>query len=350
MEYNIQELNNWLANNTTLSAAFSTRSLRILVAHILKGRNYRLITERNTKDKLIITYVWLLDIYRNAREKWGNGWKEGLLADLQGIKRKTPEQKNLQIWLLGLPQKTVTNLGVKRTLEQHLKETDESVTGMLREIGRPREDIDIAWLMLMGGAATLTIRGSDKSKVGKRVEKLLAKSALTILGFTLDENFWMNIERDAEVERETDAEVATKRGRLRIEVGLIEAGNQEVIEDKIGRVGQNGIILFDRIGPKSNIHQTAANRQVNLIQIRDGQPLVDLHRILGPVATIKLNDPPKTEEEIDRAVAELPDEFFNIGNIAEELGEETDEEIGDDESDDNDLEEPKQPIVEDPDK
>ncbi len=322
MKYNIEELNNWLANNTTLSAAFSNRSLRVLVAHILKGRNYRLITERNTKDKLILTYVWLLDIYRNARAKWGEEWKQGLLKDLQGIKRKTTEQNNLQVWLMGLTQKTATNLGVKRNLELHLIETDESVTQMLRQLGRSQDDIDAAWLLLMGGAATLTIRGSDKSKVGKRVERLLAKSALTILGFTLNENFWMNIERDAEVERETDAEVATRRGRLRIEVGLIEAGNQEVIEDKIGRVGQNGIILFDRIGPKSNIHQTAANKQVNLVQIRDGQPLVELHRILSPVAVIDLNVPPTTEEEIDLAVAELPDELFNIGNIAEELGDE----------------------------
>lgn len=103
----------------------------------------------------------------------------------------------------------------------------------------------------MAGSATLNIRGSQKSKVGKHFERILIKGLLSLLGFKKNENFWMNVGRDLKVEREADAEVESKRGRIRIEVGLIAAGNQEVIEDKIGRVGRNGIILFDKLGAKN---------------------------------------------------------------------------------------------------
>jgi hypothetical protein len=79
MEYNLGEFRNWLENNVTLSTAFSERSLRTLIAHILQGKNYRLITERNTKDKLFLTYLWLFDIHNNARREYGDDWKQGLM-------------------------------------------------------------------------------------------------------------------------------------------------------------------------------------------------------------------------------------------------------------------------------
>ena len=88
------------------------------------------------------------------------------------------------------------------------------------------------------------------------------KAALSIIGLRDGENFWMNIDRDNEVDRETDAEIETKRGRVRMEVGLIASGNQEVIEDKIGRVGRGGIVLFDIVGSKTRIYDTAAKNGV----------------------------------------------------------------------------------------
>lgn len=312
MEYNINEFRNWLENNVTLSTAFSTRSLRILVAHILKGNNYRLITERNTKDKLILHYLWLYDIYANAVREYGDNWKERLINDLQSIKRKTPEQKNLLTWLIGMPQKTAKNLDIDNVTTAW-PEISGSVTELLDAVGR-REDADRVWLMLMGGAATLTIRGSDKSRVGKQVERILIKSALTILGFTFNQNFWINIDRDAEVGRETDAEVQTRRGRTRIEVGLIAPGNQEVIEDKIGRVGRNGIILFDKIGANSRIATTATATGVHLIQIRGGNPLEELHTVLSPLVEITLNPVPDFDD-IDRIVAELPEDIFTVDGV-----------------------------------
>lgn len=309
MDYNIDEFRNWIDNNVPLSNAYSNKSLRILVSHLLKGGNYRLITERNTKNKLLLTYLWIYSIYHKARGRYGDNWKEELLKDLNGIKRKSAEQKDLYYWLIGTTHKTAVNLDIKGDITPVLEEMSEYVTDLLDRIDM-KDDLDIAWLFLMAGAATLTIRGSDKSTVGKQLERILLKVALTLLGFTLGTNFWINIERDKEVERETDAEVETKRGRIRIEVGLISAGNQEVIEDKIGRVGTNGIILFDKIGERSNIHDTAKNRQVHLIQIRGGTPLTELHGILSKLAKFTLNPPPTSAKEIQKAVADLPDELF----------------------------------------
>jgi hypothetical protein len=311
MDYNIDGFRKSLAKNVTLSSAYSNKSLRILVEHLLKGGNYRLITERNTKDKLFLTYLWIYEIYTKSKDTYGANWKQGLLKELNGVKKRTIEQQNLYIWLIGITHKTAVNLDIKGDLTLVLEEMDQDASKLLNNVNR-REDLDIAWLFLMAGAATLTIRGSDKSKVGKQLERILIKSALTILGFTFNENFWINIGRDNEVGRETDAEVQTKRGRIRLEVGLIAPGNQEVIEDKIGRVGRNGVILFDKIGERSNIHGTAESKGVKLIQIRGGNPLAELHTILKPLVSIRLNDYPQTKNEIEKRVAALPDEIFDM--------------------------------------
>ena len=138
------------------------------------------------------------------------------------------------------------------------------------------------------------------------------RSLLNLVGFIENENFWMNIERDLEVEREADAEVESKRGRIRLEMGLIAPGNQEVIEDKIARVGRNGIILFDILGSKTRVHQTAENYGVKLVQIRNCNPLLEVHRHLQPLVKIELNKVPETSDELKAAMDSLPDEIFSI--------------------------------------
>ncbi len=110
----------------------------------------------------------------------------------------------------------------------------------------------------------------------------------------------MNIGRDLEVEREADAEVESKRGRIRIEAGLISGGNQEVIEDKISRVGRNGIVIFDVLGKKSRVYQTAENKEVKLVQIRNCNPLLEVYRHLSPLVRVELKSPPETEEQIKK--------------------------------------------------
>ena len=95
-----------------------------------------------------------------------------------------------------------------------------------------------------------------------------------------------------------------------MEVGLIASGNQEVIEDKIGRVGRGGIVLFDVVGSKTRIYETAIRSGVELIQIRNNQPLVQLYRYLGQVVKIDLVNPPILEAGVSHAVNNLSDSLF----------------------------------------
>lgn len=314
IDYNLDGYRRWLSENVRLTNAFSPESLKEITHHILMGRNYRLLTETNTKDKLFTTYMWLTDVVESAKKAHGRTWKEELLKDLQSI-RKTPEQKDLLHWLLGTTTKGAVNLDiVESEYSTVLSEMITHYTALLQKLDRANS-IDNAWLFMMAGSATLNIRGSAKSTVGKQLEKVFVRALLTILGFEQNRSFWMNIQRDGEVERETDAEIATRRGRLRIEVGLIAQGNQEVVEDKIGRVGRNGVILFDKIGSRSRIHDTASGAGVKLIQIRGNQPLLEMYRHVQPLVDFQLTEPPSLESDMRERINALPLALFSIENL-----------------------------------
>lgn len=314
MNYNLDEYRHWLSNNITLTDAYSPASLRMLTLHLLMGRNYRLITERNTKDKLLLTYLWLSDIVSQAKEEFGDNWQSRLVEDILGTRRRTPEQNNLLYWLIGLTAKTSVNLGVTvADVPEVMSDLISHVQELFESIDRGNS-INDAWLLMMAGSATLNIRGSEKSKIGKVLEKVLIRATLSILGLEEGVNFWINIDRDLEVDREADAEIATNRGRIRVEVGLISSGNQEVTEDKISRVGRNGIILFDKVGQRTRIYQTAERHSVKLVQIRNNQPLIEIYRHIRPLVgnNIDLIEPPTLETRISDLLNELPDAVFTI--------------------------------------
>lgn len=311
MDYKIAQYRNWMNENISLTNAFSEESMRAMAYHVLMGRNYRLITENNTKSKLALTYLWLTDVVKGAQYEYGEEWKTKIIQDLMDTRHRTDEQKNLLLWLVGLTQKTSDNLGIqKRDLPFVMQELQEYIKDLLSKIDR-YEDMDIAWLLMMAGSATLNIRGSDKSKVGKVLEGVITRSILNILGLKENIDYWMNIDRDELVERETDCEIRTKRGRIRVEVGLISSGNQEVVEDKINRVGRQGVVLFDKVGANTRIYNTADSHNVKLIQIRGNQPLVEMYRYLLPLVDINLIEPPELEEKIKEAIYNLPSNIFS---------------------------------------
>lgn len=312
LDFKLDEYREWLAENISLSDPFSPKALRKLTYHLLLGRNYRLLTEPNTKGHLFTTFLWLSDIQQAAQKKYGTKWINGLFKEIYDQQTHSKELKNLLFWIMGLTQKTAINLGLKKEdYPEIILETIEYFNKLFSTINR--DDFkDKAWLLLMAGSATLNIRGSLKSKIGKQFERVFIRSILNILGFKENESFWMNVERDMEVERESDAEVETKRGRIRIECGLIAAGNQEVIEDKIARVGRNGILIFDKLGTKTRVYQTADNYGVRLVQIRNCNPLLDIHRHLQPIVKIELKPLPRTHQDFKILVEELPDDIFSI--------------------------------------
>ena len=314
MEYLVEQYRKWMNDNIALTNAFSEESMKQMAIQMLLGNNYRLITENNTKSKLMLTYIWLTDVIDRAKKEFGEDWQSAVVKDLSNIRHRTTEQNNLLFWLAGLTKKTSDNLGItKNDFPMLIEELQSYIGNLLHNIDR-YEDMDKAWLLMMAGSATLNIRGSDKSKIGKTLEGVLIRTMLTMLGQEENNNFWMNIDRDAEVDRETDCEIQTARGRIRVEVGLISSGNQEVIEDKINRVGTNGVVLFDKVGQNTRIYETADRHRVKLIQIRNNQPLVEMHRHLSRLVNVDLRTPPELESDIIACINSLPAEIFSVGN------------------------------------
>lgn len=277
---------------------FSAEGQREATAKILTGSNYRLFFEGVTRRNLINTYRELSEL-ANSHPGDDEAWRNALRQAVEG------KDKNLRYWLVGLTTKTATNLGYKVSdLPKVFEEVMDELAG---EVDMGQRDTA---LLLWAGAATLTIRGSQKSKVGKRLEKSIARAALTVIGLNEERgDFRLNIAADDEVTRETDAEIKTQRGWLRMEVGLIGQGNPEVISDKVGRMGRNGVILMDFIPPKSTAYDTAAQHQVQLIQMRNNNPVEKLrshlHRLKVPV-----QEKPISTAQVERRVLKMPARHF----------------------------------------
>ena len=282
----------------------SAAGVRQIVAALFQGYNYRLYTEGQTRSRLLDAYRQLTELRERLPANADyDEWMAAVREELGQV------GNDLAWWLLGLTNKTAVNLGIRREerlnyleeVAQHIAEVTEDAAGF---------SFDDAMLMIWAGAATLTIRGSQKSAVGKTLERAFLRSGLTILGLAESADFWLNMQRDTEVSREIDVEIASRRGRIRVEMGLIERGNQEVIEDKVNRVGAGGMVIFDQIGPRSNAPQTARDQQVCFIQIRNNRPLTEMYDFLKERVSKELNEPPTDTAGIVRAVNELPDGVF----------------------------------------
>ena len=287
----------------------SVAGVRQIVAALFQGYNYRLYTEGQTRNQLLDAYRQLMAVRERLPSNAGHDqWMAAARDELDR------SESSLAWWLLGLTSKTAQNLGIRREeslayLEEIARHVNE-LTGDETTENLGGLSFDDAMLMIWAGAATLTVRGSRKSSAGKTLEGAFLRAGLTILGLEEGVDFWRNMQRDAEVPREIDVEIASRRGRIRVEMGLIERGNQEVIEDKINRVGSGGIVIFDQIGPRSNARHTAESNQVCFIQIRNNRPLTELYAFLNERVGKALVEPPSDAEGIAAAVSQLPDELF----------------------------------------
>jgi hypothetical protein len=313
-----------------LREALSPAVIRELVGQLIQGGNYREISERYTRERLLMSTSWLLHVAYTFKCCYGDSWRSALLRRLEEQPLRSQEQY-LRLWLLGLTRKTAQNVGISREEEEEFLSRMVEHAGdvasaaglqygpLLVRVGqqRPESMVEFSheetlWLMAMVGALTLTIRGSQKSFYGKRLEKAFLHAALLLLGLREPEDFSLAIGRDIEVEREVNGEVRTKRGMARIDMSLIGQGNQEVSEDKLNRVGRNGIVLVDKLGGRSQVPETARRHGVKIIQIRHHFPVTEMYEHLQPLVETRLTRPPKRVQAIRRALAALPDQVFSI--------------------------------------
>ncbi len=282
----------------------SAEGIKRIVTALFTGYNYRLYTEAQTRSQLLQTYLYILKIYERIQKVSDDEPAfESFYQEVEKVDR------DLALWLLGLTHKTAQNLSVKKADRlDYLREVVAHVKKFTDE--NPQLPQDTALLMLWAGASTLTVRGSRKSTVGKTLEKAFVRAGLTLLGLQEGSDFWLNMQSDDEVDREIDVEIASNRGRIKMEIGLIGQGNQEVIADKVGRVGAGGIVIFDQLGPRSNAWETARRERVCFVQIRNNRPLTQMYEFLEGKATQALEIPPSTPLDIEEAVDELPDHLF----------------------------------------
>lgn len=333
-DWHRDDLNRWWKSRPLIRDAFSADAVRQAVLHLMTGGNYRDITERVVREKLHIYHSWLLQIVHRARNEYGKDWVRELLARLNEAKNKEKILADMRVWLLGLTHKTEQNLALSKKDSNEILSFVNEMLSLCNEVaGKQRwsngtitidlrnnstnaiEKLDLAeslWFLQMVGATSLTVRGSNKAVYGKRLERAFLRAGLELLGLQLNENYWLNIERDEEVDREADGEVETKRGRVRIDIGLIGEGNQEVPEDKLNRVGRNGIVIVDRLGRQSTVLNTAERLGVKLIQIRHNFPMSEIYEHLNPIIKKSILPPGKTRAELKKQLDALPEEIFQI--------------------------------------
>ena len=273
---------------------FAPEGIREAVARILEGHNYRLFFEDVTKRRLIAAYRELAK-FKMEDQTDDEKWKEAVIEEIT-----SGDDKNLKYWLLGLTRKTAQNLGVTQA------EYPSLFDRMIHEIQSQSENLGIrdSALLVWAGAATLTLRGSQKAKVGKLLEKGIVRAALTIVGLSESNgDFVLNIMPDQEVDRETDAEVRTRRGTVRIDVGMIGEGNPEVIDDKISRVGRNGVVFFDKLSPNSNAWANGERQNVKMIQMRNSNPVEELRSHLEKLGVGVVSDEIPINDIADKVLA-----------------------------------------------
>ncbi len=298
-------------------------AVRQVVLGVLCGENIRSQTEPLTRRRLTIVTGAMVALFVR-------GWTE--VEDftqrlpefaLEQMKRSPQSRKEAfwpAQWLLGLTTKGIQNVlrGDPQLREKYIQDFEAAIREAARQceedfgpvnLGylvsrdgkretRPLTWTDIAHLTTAIGAATLTIRGSEKSTYGKLFERLVLGSVLTILGFDYVESahnspiekvFWLSDSSDL---RECDATIRLRAGKLaRFDIGFIGRGNPEIMKDKLTRysseIERDGhssfshtFIIVDKMPSTTRTLDAAARAGSEIIQMSMQYWPLDLARRL----------------------------------------------------------------------
>lgn len=285
-----------------------------VVESVLCGGNIRHLTEGLTQRRILLMNASLVVTYMKALNSIDN-FTENLSTIVEKelkTKRLNANVKAYLYWFLGLTGKSIQNVvrddeGFKRylfELDKNLVEISKYVTEQYGDLEMNLSNNGVQYLMqwpallrcmLAMGAQTLTIRGSEKSMYGKLFEKLVLGSALTLLGAKyIDKNdtsqrkmvFWLS--QTDEEKRECDATLLIRAGfGVRFDIGFVGEGNSEIPADKLSRyerVSERGnkrlytttVILIDKLGRDSNVHNIARRNGDFVIQMSNSYWLYEL--------------------------------------------------------------------------
>jgi len=284
--------------------------VRAVVHDVLTGRNLRDSTEVLTRRKIAMVNLAIVEMFirgYSLSPDFVTMLPNMAVESLQRSRSEKPERWLAQ-WVLGLTDKSVQNVlrdDVRALVEYrdvYIRTCQKAVEDTASERGSlagqlqlsPEIRAEVNWLFALYltntvGASTLTLRGSDKSTIGKLFERLVLGSLLSILGFKfggLDRaeelsGVFILSSRDKN-ERESDATLFYDLGQaVRFDIGFIGRGNPEIIKDKLSRFERekrfegrkwyvDTFVLADRIPERGDIQAQAARVPATLIQMSMG--------------------------------------------------------------------------------
>lgn len=280
---------------------------------MLVGENIRTQTEPITRNRLAQLSAAVLVFFVRGQSDVPEFTRRIAAEAVDRLKNRRGSSKDdlwLCQWILGLTNKSVQNVlrDDPTKLDNYLQEFEEALSRasssaaaafgemeMVLSIGDKSAKFDwedFTRIATTIGAKTLTIRGSEKSMLGKLFERLILGSALQILGFkrASDSNsrsksrlFWLSDgkgrDRTTSDSREWDATVLIEPGKIvRIDIGFIGKGNPEIARDKLSRYARQverygkmhdsrTIIIVDRLPATQSTQAIAFAGGVDIIQM-----------------------------------------------------------------------------------
>ncbi len=278
--------------------------IREIILDILTGKNLRDSTEALTRSRigalnLAMTGLFLKGSYNSLDFVERLPY---LASDILARKGLPKLERWLAQWMLGLTDKAVQNVLrdnkplIQSHRDRYIQTCQEIIEKHKQEYGElggslklnQEAEIQVNWLWMMYllnaiGSQTLTIRGSNKSSIGKLFEKLILGSLLSILGFRYENThqvgegvFWLSTQDE---KRESDATLLYEMGKgVRFDIGFIGRGNSEISLDKVTRFQHEEIvkgtlfylatiIIVDRIGERSRIVEMARRVNGSIVQM-----------------------------------------------------------------------------------
>lgn len=338
--------------------------IRGIILDVLTGKNIRDSTEALTRSRISALNMAMVNLFLKGAANSPDFIRElpAMASDILIRNRIPKSERWLAQWMLGLNDKAVQNVlrddraafknysdlyteVCQEVINTHKEEYGE-LTGSLKLSEGKEVKVDwlfITYLLNAIGAQTLTIRGSNKSSIGKLFEKLILGSLLSILGFKHESShaigqkiFWLST-RDEQ--RESDATLLYEPGKgVRFDIGFIGRGNSEISLDKVTRYQHEQmldnvyfymatIIIVDRIGARSNIVELAHRVNGHIIQMSAAywpqEVARYLHKIFGFEHELQDMNQGQITDYLREKLSSVPLESF-LGNISSKnLSEET---------------------------
>lgn len=281
-----------------------------VILGVLRGENIRTQTEPLTQRRIAMVSGAMVSLFAHGWEQidnFSNNVSQMAISQLNSTPLSNKSVVWPSQWLIGLTTKGYQNVlrSEPKARKAYIADFEKAISeaakicendygpinitlGFIEEGESKYKALswnDITRLTTAIGAATLTIRGSDKSTYGKLFEHLVLGTVLTMLGFEyitdpaaekVEKVFWLSDSSDI---RECDATIRIRAGKLaRFDIGFIGRGNPEIMKDKLTRyaneIERNGIqntsqsfIIVDRMPNSQKTTEAARISGAEIIQM-----------------------------------------------------------------------------------